>query len=183
MRTEQTAFAFMQAGDHEVVIFGVLKRLNIRPYQDHYQDLVQDSRLEFIDAYLKYPHDYDNEKQLLNYIYQSIKWKLLDQLRRQTRLQQGIEIPGGVDDPFANLAFTDEVSANSETKLVYEKVLTYLSADERRLLNGLFIEGKTISQLAVELNVSRKTLYQWRLKIKTKIKPIWGDTSRGPFRY
>lgn len=94
-RTEQTAFAFMQEGDHEVVIFGVLKRLNIRTYHEHYQDLVQDARLVFMEAYLKYPHDYDNEKQLLNYIYQSIKWKLLDQLRRQTRLQQGLEISGG----------------------------------------------------------------------------------------
>ncbi|WP_429970435.1 hypothetical protein ACQW5G_05360 [Fructilactobacillus sp. Tb1] len=51
-----------------------------------------------------------------------------------------------------------------------------LNEKERILMRGLYLESKTMSQLAEELQVSRKTLYVWRNKIKTKIKPIWGNT-------
>ncbi len=86
----QTAFDFMLEGDHEVVVFGVLKRLNVRPWHEHYQDLVQEGRLEFVDAYQKYPDQRDDEKQMLSYIYQSVKWRLLDKLRRSTRVSTPI---------------------------------------------------------------------------------------------
>ncbi|WP_429970434.1 sigma factor [Fructilactobacillus sp. Tb1] len=97
METEITkqAFDFLLEGDHEVVVFGVLKRLNVRPWHAHYQDLVQDGRLEFIAAYEKYPDDRSNEKQMLSYIYQSVKWRMLDRLRRQTRVNTTILRGGG----------------------------------------------------------------------------------------
>ena len=91
----QTAFDFMLEGDHEVVVFGVLKRLNVRPWHEHYQDLVQEGRLEFVDAYQKYPDQRDDEKQMLSYIYQSVKWRLLDKLRRSTRVSTPILRGGG----------------------------------------------------------------------------------------
>ncbi|POH05717.1 sigma factor [Fructilactobacillus lindneri] len=80
------AFQFMLKGDHEVVVYGVLKSLNIRPFHDNYQDLVQDGRLAFVAAYDKYPHERENQKKMLNYIYQSVRWQILDGLRQTNRI-------------------------------------------------------------------------------------------------
>ncbi|MEN3239257.1 sigma-70 family RNA polymerase sigma factor [Fructilactobacillus sanfranciscensis] len=173
----QTAFDFMLEGDHEVVVFGVLKRLNVRPWHEHYQDLVQEGRLEFVDAYQKYPDQRDDEKQMLSYIYQSVKWRLLDKLRRSTRVSTPI-LRGGVET-LTNLSFDDEALADVETKLIFNNVLAVLNEKEQLLIRGLYLEGKTMSQLSEDLKVSRKTLYVWRNQIKTKIKPIWGNILDG----
>ncbi|TNL00334.1 hypothetical protein DK130_00570 [Fructilactobacillus sanfranciscensis] len=174
----QTAFDFMLEGDHEVVVFGVLKRLNVRPWHEHYQDLVQEGRLEFVDAYQKYPDQRDDEKQMLSYIYQSVKWRLLDKLRRSTRVSTPILRGGGVET-LTNLSFDDEALADVETKLIFNNVLAVLNEKEQLLIRGLYLEGKTMSQLSEDLKVSRKTLYVWRNQIKTKIKPIWGNILDG----
>lgn len=180
METEtnyQAAFDFMLQGDHEVVVFGVLKRLNIRPWHHNYQDLVQEGRLEFVAAYQKYPDERTNEKQMLAYIYQSVKWRLLDKLRRSTRINMPI-LRGGVE-PLTNLSFNDGAIEDIETNLIFEKLLAVLTEKEQLLMCGLYQDGKTMSQLADELKVSRKTLYVWRNHIKAKIKPIWGNTPVG----
>ncbi|WP_054690727.1 hypothetical protein [Fructilactobacillus florum] len=87
------AFQFMLLDDHEVVIYGVLKRLNIRPFQQQYDDLAQEGRLAFVCAYQKYPHERENHPKMMNYIYQAVYWKLLDVLRQKTR--QTAKISGG----------------------------------------------------------------------------------------
>ncbi|USS86146.1 hypothetical protein M3M38_05470 [Fructilactobacillus cliffordii] len=93
--TTQQGFDFLLEGDHEVVIYGVLKRLNVRPFHTYYHDLVQEGRLAFVSAYEKYLHERSNQKQMLGYIYQSVKWKLLDVLRKQqrdtTKIVEGLE--------------------------------------------------------------------------------------------
>ncbi|KRM80906.1 sigma factor-like helix-turn-helix DNA-binding protein [Fructilactobacillus sanfranciscensis] len=58
-------------------------------------------------------------------------------------------------------------------------MLAVLNEKEQLLIRGLYLEGKTMSQLSEDLKVSRKTLYVWRNQIKTKIKPIWGNTLDG----
>lgn len=58
-------------------------------------------------------------------------------------------------------------------------MLAVLNEKEQLLIRGLYLEGKTMSQLSEDLKVSRKTLYVWRNQIKTKIKPIWGNILDG----
>ncbi|CAJ2233925.1 hypothetical protein FSR19202_BOAJNBJN_00333 [Fructilactobacillus sanfranciscensis] len=86
---------------------------------------------------------------------------------------------GGGVETLTNLFFDDEALADVETNLIFNNVLAVLNEKEQLLIRGLYLEGKTMSQLSEDLKVSRKTLYVWRNQIKTKIKPIWGNTLDG----
>lgn len=86
----ETGFAYLLQAEHEKVIYGVLKRLNVSRQSPDYEDLVVEGQIAFAQAYCIYcqTHDSVTEKVVMPYLYQKVKWRLLDLLRKQTRTKQ-----------------------------------------------------------------------------------------------
>ncbi|USS93104.1 DUF1492 domain-containing protein [Fructilactobacillus ixorae] len=75
-----------------------------------------------------------------------------------------------------NLAFNNHAQDDLDTKIYLELVLSHLTDHEQRLLQLLYIDGKTILLISAELKVSRKTFYQWWKSIQQKLISILGNT-------
>ncbi|KRN13052.1 RNA polymerase sigma factor, sigma-70 family protein [Fructilactobacillus fructivorans] len=168
MKNKQTTFQFLMEGDHEIIVFGVLKRLGIRPFCDQYQDLVSEGRLSFVEAYDRYPGDCNDEESRLNFIYQGVYWHILDILRRERRQNSHLDVETSED--------VDVIATNDEeieSRVVLEGILAQLDDRECQMVSGLY-NGQSMTAIASELHVSRKTLYQWRKRIIKKID--WGNT-------
>ena len=86
----EKGFAYLLQGEHEKVIYGVLKRLHVSRQDPDYEDLVVEGQIAFAQAYCAYcqAHDSVTEEAVMPYIYQKVKWRLLDLLRKQTRTKQ-----------------------------------------------------------------------------------------------
>lgn len=48
----QDAFDFLLDGDHELVVYGVLKKLHISKQNTYYDDMVQEGMLSFVEKYI-----------------------------------------------------------------------------------------------------------------------------------
>lgn len=49
----QDAFNFLLDGDHELVVYGVLKKLHITKGNTYYDDMVQEGMLSFVEKYIR----------------------------------------------------------------------------------------------------------------------------------
>ena len=68
------------------LVHGVLKQLHLSPLHDYYDDYFKEGCLIFSQAYASFPDDPtnpENERQLMNFAFKRIYWRLLDLLRRQ----------------------------------------------------------------------------------------------------
>ncbi|WP_225433202.1 hypothetical protein [Limosilactobacillus reuteri] len=77
---------FLMSDKRITIVHGVLKSLGISPRQDDYDDFVQDASIIFAQAYADFLQEKDeveNERDLMCFAYQRMRWRLLDRLRRQ----------------------------------------------------------------------------------------------------
>ena len=77
---------FLMNDKRITIVYGVLKSLGISPRRDDYDDFVQDASIIFAQAYADFLQETDeveNERDLMCFAYQRIRWRLLDRLRRQ----------------------------------------------------------------------------------------------------
>lgn len=156
MNSTELAFEFLMQDDHEVIIYGVLKRLNITKSHKDYDDLLQEGRLAFIKAYQRAPKD--DGQVCLPYIYQGVYWDLLDYLKRQTRINQHQE----TDDDNEILELPQANLPDCEIDLVYQQILKNCDNYQRKYLIGKYQLGLNPTEMARYFGVSRKTIYQWK---------------------
>lgn len=77
---------FLMSDKRITIVHGVLKSLGISPRRDDYDDFVQDASIIFAQAYADFLQEKDeveNERDLMCFAYQRMRWRLLDRLRRQ----------------------------------------------------------------------------------------------------
>ncbi|WP_283680483.1 sigma-70 family RNA polymerase sigma factor [Lentilactobacillus sp. Marseille-Q4993] len=167
----QEAFEFMQAGDHEVVIFGVLRRLHISPNHEYYDDMVQEGRMAFAEAYLKCG-DEDDTKRKLVFIYQKVYWTMLNYLKKQLRINgHRYEADDTNEDPLLDIpAMNDD--PDLDCKLQYEELMNQCTDKERQYLLAAYKYGMNFAEIAREYGVSRKTVYKWRDGLLKKAREI-----------
>jgi RNA polymerase sigma factor (sigma-70 family) len=173
-------FNYLIADDHQVVVYGVLKRLHVYPWQTNYADLKQEGFLVFAQKYNQYP-GIDADKPRLAYLYQAVYWHLLDILRKQTRIQQHQCIPPVDKTGLPNWeTLEDSYDAIGEWmgQTLYVKLWQKCNHRERRFLVGSYEQGLTITEMARQWHVSRKTIYQWKKRVQNKYKKI-GNTLDG----
>ncbi|GAY79486.1 RNA polymerase sigma factor [Apilactobacillus micheneri] len=170
----QTGFDYLMQGDHKVVIFGVLKRLNIQRNTSQYDDLMQEGFIIFAKKYYQYQGP-DDDKQRLAYLYQGVYWHLLDQLRKASRNTQKIEfMPTDNQDSWENQLIDDY---SFESELSHNELLTELwkisSETERKLIYYRYYEGiDNMTEISRQTNISTKTLNRWRKSLRQKINLI-----------
>lgn len=81
----EKGFAYLLQAEHEKVIYGVLKHLHVSRQDPDYEDLVVEGQLVFAQAFCMYceSHAIVKEAEVMPYLYQKIKWRLLDVLRKR----------------------------------------------------------------------------------------------------
>lgn len=67
---------------------------------------------------------------------------------------------------------TSDFEENTILKIMLEQALAKLSDEERYLITQLFYYGRTEQELAVELNVARRTINNRKRKILSKLREL-----------
>lgn len=164
----ETGFAYLLQAEHEKVIYGVLKRLNVSRQNPDYEDLVVEGQIAFAQAYCAYcqTHDSVTEEAVMPYLYQKVKWRLLDLLRKQTRTKQrecGLQ---AVDDRIWSFSdsFADIVTGEAMAMLWLKCTLK-----EQQFLRLKLSTNLSMTDIATKLDVSRKMVYSYRRNILQKL--------------
>ena len=113
------------------IVHGVLKSLGISPRRDDYDDFVQDASIIFAQAYADFLRDSDhsaNERDLMCFAYQRMRWRLLDRLRHQQL--EGILFSYSLDNPEDDHDYddvlVDQLASHPFTHLENSSFLGYL---------------------------------------------------------
>ncbi|KRM68176.1 hypothetical protein FD06_GL001390 [Apilactobacillus ozensis DSM 23829 = JCM 17196] len=168
----QASFKYLMANDHQVLIYGVLKKLNIRPFNQLYDDLYQEGVLAFIKKYNQCPAD-KTDKQRLGFIYQGVYWQLLDYLRKDSLVGTRQE---NDDTELAYLSASDDSNALIEKKLLLQKLQTICTKKELSYLYNKHELGMSVTELAEQENISRQSMHKRLKKLHQKIKLNLGVT-------
>ncbi|MCK8625180.1 sigma-70 family RNA polymerase sigma factor [Apilactobacillus xinyiensis] len=165
-------FNYLMEGDHQVLIHGVLKRLNIRHFNQHYDDLFQEGVLAFVQKYEQCPVD-KTDKQRLGFIYQGVYWHLLDYLRKDSLVDTRQE---NDDTEIAYLPASDDSNALIERKLLLQKLQIICTKKELSYLYNRHELRMPVTKMAEQENISRQSMHKRLNKLYQKIKLNLGVT-------
>ncbi|WP_295731039.1 sigma-70 family RNA polymerase sigma factor [uncultured Limosilactobacillus sp.] len=162
----------------QCIIFGVLKRLHIDHYHPDRPDYEQEARLIMARGMLSYDTQHRSEHHddhpRYCYLYQHLYWRLIDQLRNQTRRRQQIEM--SLDKEFADCDaqmqqekilrdLTAEVKfINCEISQLMRSLLQQLTPQQRRYVQMLYL-GYRPSEIATRLGISRQAVANLRKRV------------------
>jgi RNA polymerase sigma factor (sigma-70 family) len=175
----QHGFELLTTDENEKIIFGVLKYFHINPLNPNYDDLVQEGRLAFVDAYCRFvdkpSQNYDNFQA---YAYQRVKWQLNDLLNRQTK--QNSHADFSLNNELIYHEVIDEIlidhkDTNNHVNQVltndfFNQLFTICNQQERRYLTGTFLKGLNGAEIADYYNVSRQAVNKWKQQVTQKAK-------------
>ncbi|GAF37213.1 sigma-70 family RNA polymerase sigma factor [Lentilactobacillus farraginis] len=168
-RNRTEAFNFLLDGDHEVVIYGVLKRLHVVKGNPLYDDMVQEARLAFVNKYLQGLNAKKKPEPFLGYIYQGVYWAMIDYMRCQA-VADGHNYETTDDtDPLSDLPDMDQSVAEIEANVLISTLSGLCTMDELKYLQCAYYYGMNISEIARYLGVNRKRVYRWRKRLTHKI--------------
>lgn len=87
-RTLKAGLDHLLSNGNQKIVFGALKKLNIRPYQPDFEDFLQEARLTYARAYVRFPQNPASDlKEFRVFAYQAIYWRTLNLLKRQTMVK------------------------------------------------------------------------------------------------
>ena len=165
----EKGFAYLLQGEHEKVIYGVLKHLHVSRQDPDYEDLVVEGQLVFAQAFCMYceSHAIVKEAEVMPYLYQKIKWRLLDLLRKQTRTKQReCGLPENASELWSMVPLSFENILTAELVL---KLWNTCTPNEQRFLALRLETELSLTEIAKILAVSRKTVYKYRWSILHKL--------------
>lgn len=168
----EKGFAYLLQEDHEKVIYGVLKHLHVSRQDPDYEDLVVEGQLVFAQAFCMYceSHVIVKEAEIMPYLYQKIKWRLLDILRKKTRLKQRL---CSLPDSEAKLWAKEQTSLS---ELMINELIIKLwdkcTPNEQKFLALSGSSDRSMTEIAKLLAVSRKTVYKYKGSILKKYKSL-----------
>ncbi|MGF2385604.1 RNA polymerase sigma factor [Lentilactobacillus otakiensis] len=166
----QDAFNFLLDGDHELVVYGVLKKLHISKTNTYYEDMVQEGMLSFVEKYIRAINLKKEPESYLAFIYRGVYWDLINYLHKQITITEHIEVPDDNVDPLVELPDGKNSVSYYDTHILTTELLHKMSRDEVRYLVLAYDYGMNISEIAQECGASRTTVYQWRRGVIKKFK-------------
>lgn len=175
----QRGFELLTTDENEKIIFGVLKYFHINPLNPNYDDLAQEGKLAFVDAYCRFvdkpSKDYDNFQA---YAYQRVKWQLNDLLNRQTKQKSYADF--SLNNELISREVIDEIlidhndHSNHVTQVLtndfFNQLFTICNQQERRYLTGTFLKDLNSAEIANHNNVSRQAVNKWKQQVTQKAK-------------
>ena len=163
--------SFLMRDKRITIVHGVLKSLGISPRRDDYDDFVQEASLVFAHAYANYPQDETdptNERDLMCYAFQRMRWRILDHLRRD-QLEKAhctYSLDDDENDRDYDDLLIDRQSTNPFAHREEGDFLGYLyqhcSPNQQRYLIAKLNHHLTDKQVALTYGVSRQAVHQWK---------------------
>lgn len=162
MNNLDDGFAFLMRQNHIGIVYGVLKRLNIRMDNPQFEDLKQEGFIQLATAYSKHSGDFGDDR-ICGFLYQSVYWHLLDILRKQQRINNHLinvddDKNEWIDNDCGMFSPHDEVDGVD----LLNQLWLRCTGNQRKFLCCAYNESLTITQIARKYHVSRKTVYQWK---------------------
>ena len=162
---------FLMNDKRITIVYGVLKSLGVSPRRDDYDDFVQDASIIFAQAYADFLQETDeveNERDLMCFAYQRMRWRLLDRLRRQ-QLEYFLfnyTLDNEEDDHDYDETMVDHSATAPFAHLENSDFLNYLYHHcphvQQRYLIAKLNHHLSDRQIADEYSVSRAAVSQWR---------------------
>ncbi|WP_203651007.1 sigma-70 family RNA polymerase sigma factor [Secundilactobacillus yichangensis] len=169
-RTAQAAFEFLAEDDHQLIIYGALKKLGVRQNDSQFEDLVQEGWLLFVAIYQKYPQEpAESPKQFLAYAHRALYRSFLNQLQAKQREAKHLET-GEVD--LSGVPQTLDVLADTIDTELLKGWLGKCNEAERRFLIDRIYYQLTPSEISKKWGVSRQTIYKWQRRIRNKLMDV-----------
>ena len=156
------------------IIYGVLKRLHITPWQDQFADLFQDGCLAYATAFADFPGDPRTNSRFPAYAYQKVYWRLLDELRHQ---QRGLALTEySLDDqdnePTEPLPSTGAGLTTCLDRVCLQHLLTKCTPNQQRYLIGKLHFHLTDREIATRFAVSPSAVAQWKRGLIAKARQL-----------
>lgn len=159
MNDLDNGFAFLMKKNHIGIVYGVLKRLNIRIDNPQFEDLKQEGFIHLAVKYSQYNEEIDDDR-VCGYLFQAVYWHLLDILRKQQRTNTHVVSMKGNDDECVDDSFSPHEEIDGINLL--NQLWLSCTGNQRKFLCCAYNESMTITQIARKYHVSRKTVYQWK---------------------
>lgn len=169
--------SFLMTDKRITIVHGVLKSLGISPRRDDYDDFVQDAAIIFAQAYADYLQQTDqveNERDLMCFAYQRMRWRLLDRLRRQqvedhlfSYTIDNEETDSDYDDTMVDHSATAPF-AHLETSDFLNYLYHHCPLVQQRYLIAKLNHHLSDCQIAAEYHVSQAAVSQWRRGVITR---------------
>lgn len=143
---------------------GILKSVIKRVLQS-FPDLWDDCLNETLMAVWQNIDSYDcNRSSFKNWCASVARYKAIDTLRREVRHNNREEI-------------RDEngYTGNEFDQVLLKEIFKYLSPEDRKLFEAIFIEGYTYDEMAQKLGVSKDALYSRVKRSRRKIEKEFGE--------
>lgn len=164
-----------QNGDSEATLFMIEKfKLLLKKYawRLHYEDAYEDLQLEFLTFLQKFDPDSlrnAEESGVVQYIVTSVQhsyYKLL-----QNKLAQNQHLTFS-DLGETSMHFVESLSSQPHdyVGLEIDSMQNILSPEEHAVIRAIYVEDKTIAQIARENHVSRQAINQMKKRAMKKLK-------------
>lgn len=147
----------------DLVIYAVLKKLNITQAHANYDDYVSEARLLYLKAYAT---NQLTGKQRFNYFFTKIYWGLLDLLRKESRNAQRVE-PESADELMIIDNRIDLEAQIESTELL--TAIRSLCTEKEWFYVEQRLQGKTIKEIAMQIGVHPNALYRRKQRLKRKV--------------
>ncbi|MGX6978291.1 sigma-70 family RNA polymerase sigma factor [Vagococcus elongatus] len=154
---------------YEEIVYGVLAKLSIYPFAANYEDLLQIGRLSLWELLTRqtFTPELDDEK-FRGYLYTHIRWRILDELRKQNRQKTKEFCMETTKDSDEGESTKETMTDVISIKLMMEKLWPYLTENERIFFKETYFEDNNITAIAKKYHTSRKTVYKWRNSLALK---------------
>lgn len=164
------------------LVHSVLKQLHLSPVHDCYDDFFQEGCLIFSHAYTFFPGDPsnpENERQLMNFAFKRIYWRLLDRLRHQFWEKE--HWLGSLDDESLDEGTHDHLTfdptsqhgfAHRENNDFFTQLAARCSPNEKRYLDAVLLLDLKDSEIAAKYHVSRQAVYSWKRGLIRKARAL-----------
>lgn len=143
---------------------GILKSVIKRVLQS-FPDLWDECLNETLMAVWQNIDSYDcNRSSFKNWCASVARYKAIDTLRREVRHNNREEIRD-----------ENSYTGNEFDRVLVKEIFKYLSPEDRKLFEAIFIEGYTYDEMAQKLGVSKDALYSRVKRSRRKIEKEFGE--------
>lgn len=155
---------------YDELVQACLASCGVHLHHPYRQDLEQIAYITLIYGVISYRDDLQSEESIdrfAGYVYQRIRWRVIDELRRLERSHLREQ---RLDDQQWQVLGTDQSRKRAEeiteTEDLYRRLCERLSRGGQQYLEGAYRKGLTVTEMSRSYGVSRQTIYNWRKEVQ-----------------
>lgn len=163
-------FEHMIKSGHQRIVFGALKQLHVRPFMEEFEDFLQEARLIYAKAYVKFPGDPIAEDEKFRvYAYQAIYWRTLDLIQinqkvEESNLEEFTKEELTIPNLICNPKLVERMMSDDLFRRLYEKC----TPAEQRFLTDSYVLQLCNAEIAQKENISRQRVSRLRRQVGCK---------------